>query len=161
VGENAGGDADRHETEAERIDRNLDELLQELRVTSIGVQVLFAFLLGLPFTDRFTMLEDWQRTLYTVDLVLAAVATCLLITPVAHHRLTFRQHRKATLLRQANRLAILGLVTVAAAISGAVLLVVSTFDTNPVAGAIAAGVAGLFVVLWFVVPLLDRDRDSY
>ena len=157
----AGGDPDRHETEAERIDRNLDELLQELRVTSIGVQVLFAFLLSLPFTDRFTRLDDWERSLYTIDLVLAAAATCFLIAPVAHHRLTFRQHRKATLLRQANRLAILGLITVAAAVSGSVLLVLSVADTSQVAAGVAAGIAGLFTVLWFLLPLLDRRRDEY
>ena len=156
-----GGDPDRHETEAERIDRNLDELLQELRVTSIGVQVLFAFLLGLPFTNHFADLDDGQRTLYVVDLVLAAVATCLLIAPVAHHRLNFRRHRKATILRRANRMAILGLVTVAAAVCGSVLLVVSTLDTGPVAAIVAAGLALLFSVLWFVVPLLDRRRDRY
>lgn len=156
-----GGEPDRHETEAERIDRNLDELLQELRVTSIGVQVLFAFLLGLPFTNHFSTLDDGQRTLYIVDLVLAAVATCLLIAPVAHHRLVFHKHRKATLLRHANRLAILGLVAVAAAVCGSVLLVVSTLDTGPVAAVITVGTAALFAVLWFVVPIVDRRRDDY
>ena len=161
MGDGAGGDPDRHETEAERIDRNLDELLQELRVASIGVQVLFAFLLGLPFTDRFSTLDDWQRDLYVVDLVLAAAATCFLIAPVAQHRLTFRQHRKATLLRHANWYAIIGLVTVAAAVCGSVLLVVSVLDVGPVAVVVTAGLAGLFAVLWFVIPIAGRHRDEY
>src|SRR5438067_8438821 len=83
----------RHESEAERIDRNLNELLQELRVASIGVQVLFGFLLSLPFTTRFTRLSDAQRSLYLIALLLAALSTALLIAPVAYHRLVFRRQQ--------------------------------------------------------------------
>lgn len=113
----------RHETEAERDDRNLIELLQELRVAGLGVQVLFGFLLSLPFTSRFTALGHAQRGLYIVSLILAAVSTVLLLGPVAYHRLVFRQRQKERLVRVGNVMAICGLVTVALAVSTAVLLV--------------------------------------
>ncbi|HEX9516215.1 MAG TPA: DUF6328 family protein [Streptosporangiaceae bacterium] len=100
---------DRNESEAERDDRNLMELLQELRVAGLGVQVLFGFLLSLPFTDGFAKLSHAQRGLYIADLVLAAVATVLLVGPVAYHRLVFRQHLKEPLVIVANKMAIAGL----------------------------------------------------
>ena len=81
---------DRNESEAERDDRNLMELLQELRVAGLGVQVLFGFLLSLPFTDGFAKLSHAQRGLFIADLILAAVAMVLLVGPVAYHRLVFR-----------------------------------------------------------------------
>ena len=113
----------RQETEAERADRNLGELLQELRVAGLGVQVLFGFLLSLPFTTRFTHLSPGQRNLYLATIVLAAVATALLLGPVAYHRLVFRQGEKERLVRAANIMAIAGLATVGLAVSAAVLLV--------------------------------------
>ena len=115
----------RHESEAQRIDRNLGELLQELRVAGLGVQVLFGFLLAMPFTDTFAALDPEQHRLYVTDLLLAALATALLSAPVAYHRIVFRHHQKHNLLRAANMMALAGLVAVAFAISGAVLLVVS------------------------------------
>src|SRR6201997_2027999 len=95
----AKGGAGRPESDAERVDRNLNELLQELRVASIGVQVLFGFLLSLPFTNRFSRLSGAQRDLYLATLVLAAVATALLVGPVAYHRLVFRRGQKERLVR--------------------------------------------------------------
>jgi Family of unknown function (DUF6328) len=151
---------ERHETEAERIDRNLIELLQELRVASIGVQVLFGFLLSLPFTDRFGMLSAAQRRLYLGDLLLTALAAALLSAPVAYHRLVFHQHKKRGLVRAANALAISGLTAVAFAISGAVFLAVSIVYSGIVVPIVAAGTAATFVVLWFVIPWFDR-RDRY
>jgi putative flippase GtrA len=156
-----GGDG-RDETEAERIDRNLIELLQELRVASIGVQVLFGFLLSLPFTTRFSGLGDAQTTLYLIDLVLAALATALLTAPVAHHRLVFRRHEKERLLHRANLMAIGGLAALGLAISGSVLLVLTVVADGIVVGAIAAGVAAIIAFLWFVMPFMGRDRpDDY
>src|SRR3984957_13259488 len=90
----AGPPDPRDESEAERDDRNLAELLQELRVAGLGVQVLFGFLLSLPFTSRFARLSQGQRDLYLATLVLDAVATALLVGPVAYHRLVFRRWRK-------------------------------------------------------------------
>ena len=151
----------RNETEAERIDRNLGELLQELRVATMGVQVLFGFLLAIPFTARFHDLDDWQRRLFTADLVLSAVAIAILAAPVAHHRLLFRRHAKASILRVANRLAIAGLVTVGLAITGSVLLVVSFVDAGIPAWIITAATATAVFGLWFAYPLSNHRRDDY
>src|ERR1700678_3138443 len=96
----------RSESAAQRSDRNLMELLQELRVAALGVQVLFGFLLALPFSARFVELETWQRGLYIAVLLLAALATALLTGPVAYHRFVFRQRQKENLVRTANVLAI-------------------------------------------------------
>src|SRR5258708_19205742 len=114
----------RDETPEERDDRNLIELLQELRVAGLGVQVLFGFLLALPFSTRFVQLHLWQRGLYTGILVASAVATALLLGPVAYHRLVFRRRQKEHLVRAANAMAIGGLIAVALAVSRTVLLVV-------------------------------------
>ncbi|HEX5586775.1 MAG TPA: DUF6328 family protein [Acidimicrobiia bacterium] len=152
----------RDETEAERIDRNLAELWQEMRVAVIGVQVLFGFLLSLPFTTRFSELDDAQTALYLTDLLLTALATALLTAPVVHHRLTFRRHAKERLLHRANIMAITGLATLGVAISGSVLLVLTVVAHGAVVPVIAACTAATIFTLWFVVPLIDRDRrDDY
>jgi hypothetical protein len=144
------------ETEAERDDRNLIELLQELRVAGLGIQMIFGFLLALPFTSRFSALGHGQRVLYMVTLVLAAVATALLVGPVAYHRLVFRLHLKGHLVRAANILAILGLATVALTVCAALLLVASYVARGLPAALIAVFVFGLFASLWFVFPLSRR-----
>ncbi len=146
----------RDETEAERTDRNLAELLQELRVAGLGVQVLFGFLLSLPFTNRFGTISPGQRHLYLVCLVLSAVATALLLGPVAYHRLVFRRGQKESLVRAASVMAIAGLATVGLAVSAAVLLVTSYVAGGLAAGLITAFVAGLLAVMWFVFPLARR-----
>ena len=144
------------ETEAERDDRNLIELLQELRVGGLGVQVLFGFLLALPFTARFAELSHPQRDLYVASLVLAAISTALLVGPVAYHRLVFRMHRKEQLVRDANLMAILGLAAVGLAVSAAVLLVVSYVDNGLPVVIISVFIVCLFAGLWFVLPLARR-----
>jgi hypothetical protein len=144
------------ETEAERDDRNLIELLQELRVAGLGVQVLFGFLLSLPFTTRFVQLNHAQRELYVASLLLAAISTALLLAPVAYHRLVFRQHQKEQLVKDANILAILGLAAVGLAISASVLLVVSYVDPGFIATVMTVLTLCLFAVLWFVLPLVRR-----
>ena len=146
------------ETKAERDDRNLIELLQELRVAGLGVQVLFGFLLSIPFTTRFVELSQTQHGLYVVALLLAATATALLLAPVAYHRLVFRRHQKEQLVRDANILAILGLAAVGLAVSAAVLLVVSFVAQGATAALITAFVVCLFAALWFVLPLARRTR---
>jgi uncharacterized protein DUF6328 len=144
------------ETEAERDDRNLIELLQELRVAGLGVQVLFGFLLSIPFTTRFVKLSHAQHGLYVATLVLAAAATALLLAPVAYHRLVFRRHRKEQLVKDANILAILGLAAVGLAVSAAVLLVVSYVDRGATVWLVTLFVVCLFTVLWFALPLARR-----
>ncbi len=146
----------RDESEAERADRNLAELLQELRVAGLGVQVLFGFLLSLPFTNRFARLSHGQRELYLATLVLAAVATALLLGPVAYHRLVFRRGQKEGLVRAASVMAIAGLVTVGLAVSAAVLLVTGYVASALPAALITAFVTGVFGLLWFAFPLTRR-----
>jgi MFS family permease len=146
----------RDESLAQRDDRNLGELLQELRVAGLGVQVLFGFLLSLPFTNRFTRLSPGQRDLYLTSLVLAAVSTALLVGPVAYHRLVFRRGQKERLVRAASVMAIAGLATVGLAVSAAVLLVTSFVGGGLAAGLITAFIACLFGLLWFAFPLARR-----
>ena len=149
--------AGRRETAAQRDDRNMTELVQELRVAGLGVQVLFGFLLSLPFTVKFDRLSGFQHGLYLASVVLAATATTLLIGPVAYHRLVFRRGLKEGLVRFANVLAICGLAAVAGAVLAAVLLL-----TDYVVGAVAGGLittalACMIAVLWFAVPLTRRQ----
>ena len=147
---------ERDETQAERDDRNLIELLQELRVAGLGVQVLFGFLLSLPFTSQFKQLDGSDRDLYLACLILAAVSTALLLGPVAYHRLVFRQGEKERLVRAANVMAILGLITVGLSISASVLLVIS-FVVGYGTGSVIAGLTLLmFALLWFALPLSRR-----
>jgi hypothetical protein len=153
----AGEEPDpRDESAAERADRNLGELLQELRVAGLGVQVLFGFLLSLPFTNRFGKLSGGQRDLYLADLLLAAIATALLLGPVAYHRLVFRRGEKEQLVRAASAMAIAGLATVGLAVSVAVLLVTDFVASGVTAVVITVLVALLFGLLWFAFPLARR-----
>ena len=146
----------RDESTAERDDRNLAELLQELRVAGLGVQVLFGFLLSLPFTNRFTTLSHAQRQLYIGCLLLAALATALLLGPVAYHRLVFRRGEKERLVRAANVMAIAGLAAVGLAVSAAILLVTDYVSSGLTAALITTFVTLLFAGLWFALPLARR-----
>jgi MFS family permease len=152
----ARDDPGRQETEEKRADRNLTDLLQELRVAGLGVQVLFGFLLSLPFTAHFSDLDGQRRVLYVASLLMSALSIALLSAPVAYHRLVFRQHQKDRLLRAANVLALLGLGTVGCAISTAVLLVVSIVDHGTVVPVIGGLTVATFAGLWFVLPLARR-----
>jgi len=134
------------------------ELLQELRVAGLGVQVLFGFLLSLPFTTRFIRLSPSQRGLYVADLLLAALSTALLLAPVAYHRLVFRQNLKERLVRMANGMAIAGLVAVGLAVTVAVILVVSFVDGGAPAVVVGIFLASLITALWFVFPLARREE---
>jgi MFS family permease len=146
----------RDESQAERDDRNLAELLQELRVAGLGVQVLFGFLLSLPFTTVFKQLSGGERDLYLACLILAAVAAALLLAPVAYHRLVFRQGQKEKLVLSANILAILGLITVGLAVSASVLLVTAFVAGYGTGSVIAVLVLVMFGLLWFAYPLTRR-----
>jgi uncharacterized membrane protein len=150
----------RRETRSERIDRELIELLNELRVALPGVQFLFAFLLVVPFQQRVTEMTAFQRDVYFVTLVAAVVATGLLIAPSAQHRVLFRQHDKEKLLQRSHRSAFAGLVVLSLALSSAVLLVVDVlFDTTQ-AWITALAVLALLVWWWLVTPLLQRARGG-
>jgi hypothetical protein len=154
-------DDERGETDAERIDRNLAELLQEVRVAIIGAQVLFGFLLAIPFANRFDELDHADRVLFSIDLTLAATATAFLVGPVAYHRLQFRKHAKASVLRAANAAAIAGLVTIGLAMAGAVLLVMDFVWGRPLAWLFALPPTVTILVLWFAIPAQKHRPDHY
>ena len=148
----------RTESEKERLDRNLTELLNELRVALPGVQVLFAFLLGVPFTQRFSELTAYQEDIYYGTLICAAAATALLIAPSAHHRIEFRLRDKRHIVFMANRFAIAGLGFLALAMTGIVLLI-----TDVIFGGLATAIATtstaiVFAVLWYGMPLARRRQ---
>jgi len=147
---------DRQESEAQREDRNVGELLQELRVAGLGIQVLFGFLLSLPFTVRFVKLSTGQRDLYLASLLLAALATALLCGPVAYHRLVFRRHQKGRLLHVANVMAIAGLAAVGLAVTVAVSLIVSFVEHGPIVVVVGLATIVSFMGLWFVFPMAHR-----
>jgi len=164
-GDSAGGTGrpHRNETAAERMDRNWNELLQELRVTQTGVQILSGFLLTLPFQQRFTTLDDLQRTIFLVAVSLSTVATALLVSPVSSHRLLFRRGAKDTLVTTGDRLAKAGLVALGLTVTTVVLLIFNVV-LGPAAGWVAAGCMLTFFTLnWLILPLLvwrSRSRRT-
>jgi Family of unknown function (DUF6328) len=144
------------ESERERLDRNLEQLMTELRVAMPGVQILFGFLLSVPFTQRFGAVTPFQRDVYIVSLAAAGIATAFLIAPTAYHRMTFRQGEKRHLVFSANRWTLIGFAALAVSMSAAVLLVVDFLFDSTVAGVLTAALGSLYVGLWFVFPLLRR-----
>jgi len=146
----------RSETALERCDRNLVELLQEVRVAQTGVQILFAFLLTVPFTARFERLTSFQEILYFGTLLAAGAAAMLLIAPTSYHRIVFRLGDKENLVRAANRLTICGLAFVALAMLGVVLLVSDLLFPAAVAVATTSIATVVCVTAWYVVPLRRR-----
>jgi len=151
---------ERDESEAERLDRNYAELLQELRVAQTGVQILFAFLLTLAFTERFAGVTSFQRGTYVVTLLFAAGATASLIAPVPFHRVVFRHNQKDDLVRNAHRMALGGLAFLFVAISGAVLLILDVALGRTPALWLTGLTAAWFLLLWLVIPLVSRTRDE-
>src|SRR3954454_11260405 len=146
----------RNETPLERCDRNLAELLQEVRVAQTGVQVLFGFLLTVPFNVGFHQITALERAVYFATLMLAGAAAILLIAPTSHHRLLFRWGDKERLVMVANRYAIAGLVAVAATMIGAVLLV-SLLVIGSIGGALASVAAAAGCAwCWYLEPLRRR-----
>jgi cation transport ATPase len=148
------------ETEDERLDRELDQLLQELRVAMPGVQVLFAFLLAVPFQQRFADVTEFQKDVYFATLLAAAVTSALFIAPTAYHRMMFRGRDKPRLVEMSSRFALAGLGALAIAMNGAILLVTDVlFDGIAVIVASVAA-AALFVGLWFVLGIVRRVGDE-
>ena len=154
------GEGQHGESRHERINRELIELLNELRVALPGVQFLFAFLLVVPFQQGASRLTDFQRDVYFVTLMAAVVATALLIAPAAQHRALFRQHDKEDLLRRSSRNAFLGLTVLALALVSAVLLVTDVLFSRTQAVIAAAVVAVLVGWLWIASPIVQRARGS-
>jgi amino acid transporter len=151
---------DEQESEKERTQRQLMELLQELRVVTAGVQVLFAFLLTIPFSQRFADVNEFQKTVYFATLLLTTLSAAMLMAPTAYHRLRFHQRDRQHIVEVSNRFALAGLVALALAMTGAVLLVSDFLYSSTTLIVAAAGGTGLvFAVCWYVLPLLRRLQD--
>jgi hypothetical protein len=148
------------ESRKERVDRELIELLNELRVALPGVQVLFAFLLTVPFSSGFGRLTDVQRGWYFATFLATTAASAFLMAPASYHRITFREGtaQKERMLRSANRFTIAGTALLSLAIGGAVFVVSDVLYGLGVAAAVAAAVAVVTGWLWFGLPVLRRER---
>lgn len=151
-------DDGRDESHAERMDRNWDELLQELRVAQTGVQLQAGFLMTLPFQQRFTQLTDGQRTLYLLAFGLAILATALLVAPVPLHRMLFRRNRKGDLVDGASRLTAAGLVALALSLVTAVALIFDVTLGGSAGMLGAVGAALLLASLWLAYPARLRSQ---
>ena len=148
------------ESKQERLDRELIELMNELRVALPGVQVLFAFLLIVPFSNGYGNMTDLQKDVYFVTFLCTAAASAFLIAPSAQHRLRWREHDKERLLIVANRQAIAGAVLLALAMSGATFLVTDVLFEVTSAAIVTGCIAALFAWLWFGWPLWREARDQ-
>ncbi|WP_433211293.1 DUF6328 family protein [Dactylosporangium sp. CS-047395] len=144
------------ETRNERYDRNWTELLQELRVAQTGVQILFAFLLTLPFNERFATVTPAQKVTYIVTILCTAVATLFLIAPVSHHRILFRRGRKGQLVAVSSNLAGIGLWFLWMSVVGAVFLIFQVVVGLPWAIAASVAFVAAFIGVWYVMPTLKR-----
>jgi uncharacterized protein DUF6328 len=155
----------REESDDQRLDRNLGELLQELRVALPGVQVLFAFLLAVPFQQNFTKITPFEEKVYFGTLLCTAISAALLISPTAYHRLTFHLQQKKELVYISNRLSIAGLAFLAPAMTGAIVLITDILFGGVATAVFGAAAAAMFVLLWAVLPLrrrlsLSREEES-
>jgi hypothetical protein len=148
------------ETKEERLERELEELLQELRIALPGVQILFAFLLVVPFNNRFTETDDLQRNVWFAALLLALGAVACFITPTAYHRLRFRERDKDRLVKTATRLTVVGLVFLAAALTASAFFVTGFVFSDRAAAFVTAIAAGTIGGLWFALPLLRKFSDD-
>jgi len=151
-------DSGRFESEEERADRNLSDLLQELRVALPGVQVLFAFLLTVPFTNRFNELSGFEEKLYYGVLISVALATVFLVAPTAGHRILFRRQQKEYLVTVSNNLALVGIFLLAVSMTGAIGLI-SHFLFGPTTALISTVVmAAAFLGFWYAGPVMRRAK---
>jgi hypothetical protein len=148
------------ESRRDRVNRELIELLNELRVALPGVQVLFAFLLAVPFSNGYKRITGYQKDLFFVTLIATALSTACFIVPTALHRLNFRRRDKEHILLSSNRFAIAGLVFLGLSMISVIVLITDVIYSDPaseVAGALALAVFG---GLWFVLPLLRRNESD-
>jgi hypothetical protein len=146
---------DPSESEFQRRNRNFAELLQELRVAQTGVQILFAFLLTLPFSNRFGEVNHFERIVYVITIVAAAAATAFLIAPVSYHRIVFREGRKSEVLAMASQMAQLGLLCLLVSLLGALFLAVDVVLSEPAVAVVTTAVAALYILLWYVLPAVN------
>jgi len=150
----------RDETEEERLDRNLNEMLQELRVALPGVQVLFAFLLAVPFAQGWEKITGFQKGAYFGTLICTAISAVMLISPTAYHRLTFRYQQKRKLVFYSNRFSIIGLGFLALAMTGAIMLITDFLFGSTATILMTAATVLVFGLFWFALPLQRRGALS-
>ena len=148
------------EDHQERTARELIELLQELRIVLPGVQVLFAFLLTVPFSQGFSNLDAVQRDVFFATLLCTAIATALLIAPTAHHRLLFRQGVREQRLKMGNLLAIVGLAVLVPAMVGVMFVITDLIFGMTAALIVTVVMTLIFLFLWFLLPIPYRDNDE-
>jgi hypothetical protein len=153
------GEQENEEEGHERRARELIELLQELRVVLPGVQVLFAFLLTVPFSARFGAVTHLQQNVFFGTLLCTAVATAFLIAPSAHHRILWRKRLREHRLRSANRLTIAGLIFLLPAMTGTIFLISDVIFGSLTAAIATSATAALFAFFWFIQPLWQATRS--
>ena len=153
-------EGERHETEQERIDRNLGDLLQELRVAFPGIQFLFAFLLVVPFQQGWETVDGAEKHVYYVALLLTAISSICFIAPTARHRLRFREGDLRWVVESSNRLMVVGLISLGAAIAAVLLLITMVVFSDGFAIAVCAVFAAGIVWAWFGAPLLREWRHD-
>jgi hypothetical protein len=146
------------ESHQRRLARNLNELLQELRVAQAGVQILFGFLLSIAFGERYASADTYVRVIHLVTILFAAAAVALLTAPAAWHRILFRYGQRENVIEAANRFAIAGMACLAVAMTGAILLLTEFIVGGWIAPVFGAVTAGFFSIMWFVLPLYQRAR---
>jgi uncharacterized protein DUF6328 len=156
----SGGTGRSDEQPEERLNRELIELLNELRVALPGVQVLFAFLLTVPFSSRFAQLSDGQRTIYFATFVGTTIATGLFMAPTAYHRIRFREGDKERMLQTSNRFAIVGIGFLAVSVTLAVVLTADLLFGLAAAAFLGLGVLLFLVWAWFAIPLSRKIADE-
>lgn len=152
------GRTGRDETEEERADRKWVELLQEIRVAQTGVQILFGFLLTVVFTPRYVNLQDTDKVIYIVTVVLGACATGALIGPVSLHRLVSGRRVKPQAVQWASRLTLVGLLLLLATMTSSLLLILRVATHDAFVPWLVAGVVTWYLLCWFVLPLWTRQR---
>ena len=150
--------AEEHNRSKEELDQEWSELVEEHRLAMPGTQVLFAFLLVLPFQRRFQELSDQQTYVYYAALLCAAVAIVLLITPTAAHRMLWRHGEKDVLLRVSTVTGIAATGFLAAGMTASVYLITDFLFGEPATAIVSAVLAGLFVAFWYGLPLVRRLR---
>ena len=151
---------DQGEEKQERLNRELIELLNELRVALPGVQVLFAFLLIVPFSQGFSKMTTAQRWVYFASFICTAVSTALLIAPSSYHRIQFRAHDKERMLHTSNRLSITGTIFLALAIAGTVYVIADILFGALPAALTSGAIAGWFAWFWYGLPLSRRNATK-
>ncbi|UQX89077.1 DUF6328 family protein [Jatrophihabitans telluris] len=150
----------RDESEGHRLDRNYGELLQELRVSETGVQILFAFLLSIAFQQRFASIDEFQRTVYVITLICCVLSIALLVAPVAFHRIVFRRGLKEELVESTSRFAIAGTSFLLLAVLNGVLLILDYVVGRWFAVVTTGLLALVFIGLWIVLPLGKLRADE-